>query len=326
LSLSLNALGLMFGPRRAIAALGSEIIGVAEAALKLADRAERFTSLPIKQIWKQIQSTLEVPASPLALLHAYAGMAHWFLEEQIHLLIYSSVGAHTTAALRHLEDPALRDHALPEDLMAMLTLVRAELLLYCRKSRESLAIIRRLKNVSSLSDKMKRMAWSIEGRALFMLGDLRGALECLRKDARSSEELVRLCLLRWLGTIEDIPFVDLADIDPLEDIQGTWRLLALISAKLDEIEETLHWTSNINGFLVDALDQQRGDWVKHLRQRKRKFMALKLDGSVRSTLPFSNSNFCAPSRPLLTQTFRRLLVQFLTSQRLHRFFCNFNKS
>ena len=284
-SLSLNALGLMFGPRRAIAALGSEIIEVAEAALKLADRAERIKSLPIKKIWKQIQSNLEVPGTPVALLHAYAGMAHWFLEDRIYILIASSVGEHAKAALQHLEDPALRDQKLTEDLKAKLTLVKAELLLYHRKSRESLAVVRGLKNLAKLPDKTKRMAWSIEGRALFMLGDLRGALECLRKDARSSEELVRLCLLRWLGTIEDIPFVNLAEIDPLEDVQGTWRLLSLICAKLGETEETLEWTSNINGFLVDALNEQRCDWVKHLRQRETQIQGLHFgwQGSVEAT-------------------------------------------
>lgn len=285
-SLSLNALGLMFGPRRAIAALGSEIIEVAEAALKLADRAERLTSLPMSQLWKQIKSKLEAPASPVALLHAYAGMAHWFLEESTRLLIDSSMGAHAKAALRHLEDRALRGNELTEDLKANLTLVKAELLLYGRNSRESLTVVRELKNLGSLSDKMKRMAWSIEGRALFMLGDLRGALQCLRKNAHSSEKLVQLCLLRWLGTIEDIPFVNLADIDHLEDIQATWRLLSLICAKLGEIDETLEWTSNVNGFLVDALDQQRGDWVKHLRQRKTQIHGLQVgwQRSVEATL------------------------------------------
>jgi hypothetical protein len=276
LSLSLNALGLMFGPRRAINALGSEIIGLAEAALKLADRAERLSILPIKKIWKLIQSTIKVSASPLALLHAYAGMAHWFLEDQIYLLIDFSAGEHSKAALRHLEDPALRDHKLPDDLKVSLTLVKAELMLYEQKSRESLAIVRGLKNPAKLPDKTKRMAWSIEGRALFMLSDLRGALECLRKDARSSEELVRLCLLRWLGTLEDVPFVNLAETDPLEEAQSTWRLLSLICARLGETEETLEWTSKINGFLVDALNEQRGNWVKHLRQRTPKIHGLRV--------------------------------------------------
>src|SRR6185436_9781197 len=110
----------------------------------------------------------------------------------------------------------------------------------------SLAIVRGLKNPAKLPDKTKRMAWSIEGRALFMLSDLRGALECLRKDARSSEELVRLCLLRWLGTLEDVPFVNLAETDPLEEVQSTWRLLSLICVRLGETEETLQWTSNVN--------------------------------------------------------------------------------
>lgn len=285
-SLSVNALGLMFGPRRAIRALGSEIIEVAEAALKLADRAKRHTRLPMSQIWKQIQSKLETPASPVALLHAYAGLAYWFLEESTPLLIDSSVGAHAKAALRHLEDPALRGHELTEDLKTHLTLVKAELLLYVRNSRESLTVVRELRDLGSLSDKMKRTAWHIEGRALFVLGDLRGALECLRKDAHSSEELVQLCLLRWFGTIEDIPFVNLADIDPLEEIQATWRLLSLICAKLGEIDETLQWTSNVNGFLVDALDQQRGDWVKHLRQRKTQVHGLQVgwQRSVEATL------------------------------------------
>jgi hypothetical protein len=285
-SLSLNALRLMFGPRRAMAALGSEIIEVAEAALKLADRAERLTSLPMSQVWKQIQSMLQTPASPVALLHAYAGMAHWYLEEKIYLLIDSPVGAHTKAALRHLEDPALRDHALTENLKAMVTLVKAELLLYRRKTRESLAIVRELKNAGSLSDEMKRMAWSIEGRTLFMLGDLHGALECLTRDACSSEELVKLCLSRWLGVIEEIPVVNLAEGDPLEEVQATWRLLSLICAKLGKTEETLQWTSNINGFLVDALDQQRGDWVKHLRQREPQIHGLHVgwQRSVEATL------------------------------------------
>lgn len=285
-SLSLNALGLMYGPRRAIAALGSEIIEVAEAALKLADRMESLTSFPMSQVWEQIQSHLETPASPVALLHAYAGMAHWFLEESTPLLFASSVGAHAKAALEHLEDASLRGQELTDDLKANLTLVRAELLLYARNSREALTVVRGLENAASLSDRMKRRAWSIKGRALFLLGDLRGALECLRKDAHSSEELVNLCLLRWLGKIEDIPFVNLADIDPLEEIQATWRLLALICAKLGELDETVEWTSNVNGFLVDALDQQRGDWVKHLRQRKAQIHGIQLgwQRSVEATL------------------------------------------
>jgi hypothetical protein len=163
-------------------------------------------------------------------------------------------------------DALLSRGELADEWKERIALVRATMLHKLGRVSEALAQLRLLP--ASVADSVRRSRATIEAWCLYELGDLSQARALLNTVAATPDDAVQDWRTQWVATTPGgNPITDLRLASALENSQPEWRLLALIDAKLGDLNGAQQWMEYATGFLVDSLIKDRLEWIATMRAR-----------------------------------------------------------
>ncbi len=251
-SATVGALLHLVVDRRALGSLDDDIATLVDAQINL---ASRISAELMERVWHRTMTGFDA-AGFVRLVGACSNGNLALARDDLD---------RARRALSHA-DAFLSRRELTADLKERIAVVRAMMLHKLGRVNEALTQLRELPKDPEEPD--RRSNATLEAECLFELGDLSQARSLLLTAAMTPDDAIQDWRTQWLATTPaGNPMTDLRLSSPLEKSQPEWRLLAMIDAKLGDLNRAQEWVEYATGFLVDSLIRDRLEWIATMRAR-----------------------------------------------------------